>query len=376
MIALVLVLAVGGCSRPAPAPPAPTPSAVVTTPAGPAPAALAPVRPRGSHTATLLPDGRVLLAGGCAVDGCVTAEREPSSEFYLPGHGFVAGPPMVQPRQGHTATLLADGRVLIVGGWAREGTAPLAEAEVFDPVTGGFRAVGSLRTGRGGHTASLLPDGRVLVAGGWFGSRGVTPTVEIFDPSTERFSDGPALPQPRDAAVAVGLPDGDILLIGGRHSPAADAVTSSVRYDTATGSWSTGPSLATPRLKHAVAALPDGRFLVLGGTADDRDLLASTELLDAAGTRFTPGPAMSSPRYKFSGAVTVTTAGSLVVAGGRRVDVLSADGKRFDAVTPAGSVDRWFASATALPGGDTLVVGGYDERIRVLSDALLIPAVS
>src|SRR5262245_26873885 len=109
---MLLVLALCGCTGPQPTAPT-SPSSAVS---------LQPMRPRAAHTATLLPDGRVLIAGGCAVDGCTTAEVEPSSEFYVPGRrGFVAGPPMLHPRSGHSATMLRDGRVLIVGGWAREG---------------------------------------------------------------------------------------------------------------------------------------------------------------------------------------------------------------------------------------------------------------
>src|SRR5262245_10263008 len=129
--AILLVLLAGGCAGPQPrqpTPPAASSSAVT----------LQPQRVRAAHTATLLSDGRVLIAGGCAVDGCATAEVEPSSEFFLPGRGFVPGPPMVRPRSGQSATELRDGRVLIVGGWAHEGTAPLAQAEIFDPLTNMF----------------------------------------------------------------------------------------------------------------------------------------------------------------------------------------------------------------------------------------------
>src|SRR5215468_4748399 len=108
--ATILVLALSGCTGP-PSPSSPNSPSAAMSPQ--------PLRARAAHTATLLPDGRVLIAGGCAVDGCTTAEVEPSSEFYVPGRGFIAGPPMLHPRSGHSATLLRDGRVLIVGGWAR-----------------------------------------------------------------------------------------------------------------------------------------------------------------------------------------------------------------------------------------------------------------
>jgi hypothetical protein len=332
-----------------------------------------PLRPRAGHTATLLPDGRVLIAGGCADDGCTTAGGQPSSEFYLPGRGFVAGPPMLRPRQGHTATVLADGRILIVGGFAAEGTAPIAAAEVFDAATGTFRPAGTLHVGRGGHTATLLPDGRVLIAGGWTGPREYTAGVELFDPATNSFLPGPPMPGPRHAAAAVALPDGDILVTGGQDRPTS-GLSSTVSYDRRHGAWRPGPAMTTPRFKHAITTMDDGRILVLGGATDDTDRLASTEVLDPAAGKFAPGPAMSAARYKFTDAVTRTTSGRLVVAGGAQVDLLAADGRSFTAISAGSGTPRWVATATALPGGRVLVVGGYDERIRIHPDALVVPS--
>src|SRR5262249_54144419 len=158
-----------------------------------------PLGARAAHTATPLADGRVLIAGGCADAGCPSASAAPGSEFYVPGSGFVAGPPMLTPRQGHTATALADGRVLIVGGYVGEGVAPIADAEIFDPAAKEFRPAGRLSLGRGGHIAARLPDGRVLIAGGWIGPRTYTNTVEIYDPATSTFTPGTAMPEPRHA---------------------------------------------------------------------------------------------------------------------------------------------------------------------------------
>src|SRR5262245_34686083 len=197
LLAAVVIAGAAGCTDTAP--PAPGP----TQPDN----AAQPLRARAAHTATLLADGRVLLAGGCAVDGCTTAGVAPSSEFYLPGHGFEPGPSMRFPRDGHTATALADGRVLIVGGWTAEGTLPLAEAELFDPKTNAFIPAGTLRVGRGAHIAAPLPDGRVLIAGGGVGRRSYTASVEIFEPATSTFQPGPAMPQARQGAVAIALRD-------------------------------------------------------------------------------------------------------------------------------------------------------------------------
>jgi hypothetical protein len=181
------------------------------------------------------------------------------------------------------------------------------------------------------------------------------------------------MPQRRHAASIV-LPDGDILITGGQDGR-QHGLSSTVIYDPDSGDWRPGPPMSTPRFKHAITMLDGGRVLVLGGTTDDIELLASTEIFDLAGGGFVPGPMMGSPRYKFSGAVVRTATGRLVVAGGTQVDVLAPDGKTFDAITAGpGARRRWVPTATALPDGTVLIVGGYDERIRVYPDAYIIKA--
>lgn len=275
---------------------------------------------------------------------------------------------MVHPRSSHTATLLPDGRVLIVGGWAKEGTAPIAEAEMFDPATGTFQPVGTLRGG-----AVLLPDGRVLTVGGGDGPRNPTAEVEMFDPATGTRASRRAMPQPRHAAASIVLPGGDILVTGGQDG-SRHGLSSTAIYNPGTDQWRPGPQMSTPRFKHAITMLDGGRVLVLGGTTDDTELLASTEILDLATNKFTLGPAMSTPRYKFPDAVARTSTGRLVVAGGTQVDVLATDGQSFGAVTTGTARRRWFPTATALPDGTVLIVGGYDERIRIHPDAHIIKA--
>lgn len=328
----------------------------------------APLRPRAAHTATLLADGRVLLVGGCATDGCARADVAPTSEFYLPGRGFAAGPPLVEARSGHTATLLPDGRVLVVGGWAREGTPPLAAAEVYDPATGRFAPVGALREGRGGHAAAALPDGRVLIVGGWIGSRRANASAELFDPATNRFTPAAPLPAPRLGPLATPLADGSVLVVGGQDESRAP-VAELALYDPATDRWRPAGTLATPRFKSALAPLADGRLLLLGGTVDDRQLLASGELCDPAAGRCEPGPTMEMGRYKFTAA---RVDGRVVVVGGSQAAVLA--GESFHPLPSTRGPWRSFATATPLPGGDLLIVGGYDEKIALHPDARLVRA--
>jgi hypothetical protein len=323
----------------------------------------APVRARAAQTATLLGDGRVLIVGGCATDGCTTAEGEPTTEYYVPGQGFTAGLPLVQPRQGHTATPLADGRVLIVGGWAREGTGALDSAEVYQPRTGRFEPVQPMSVGRGGHIEALLHDGRVLIAGG------DTETAELFDPESNAFTLAASMPEPRFGALAITLTDGRVLVVGGRDS-SERAMASAVVYEPATDRWQPTGSMGTPRDKHALAPLPDGRVLVLGGTPDDRELLSTTEVYDPATGAFEPGPTMDTQRYKLSAAV--DAGGRVIVAGGTQAAVYDAAG--FHPITATAGPVRWSPTVTILRNGDVLIIGGYDASIDVLHDAVLVSA--
>jgi hypothetical protein len=179
------------------------------------------------------------------------------------------------------------------------------------------------------------------------------------------------MPGPRDAAAAVTLPDGNVLVTGGRDARHGHGLSSTVIFDPAASAWRDGPTMSTPRFKHAIIAVKGGRALVLGGTTDDTHVLASTEILDPATLTSTPGPTMSASRYKFVDAVARATGGQLVVAGGSGVDVLAANGSRFHALS-ANQAVRSFATATALRDGGVLVVGGYDDRIRIHRDAFLV----
>jgi hypothetical protein len=176
--------------------------------------------PRAYHTATALPDGRVLLTGGFSgsvLGGRVTA----GAELFDPATGlFTPAPPMSAPRYRHAAALLPDGRVLVTGGWS--GRATLVFTELYDPATGLWTAAEPMRTRRSGHTMTLLPDSTLLVVGGRFAAE-----AERFDPATRRFLSAGPLTELRQGHTATLLPDGEVLVAGGY---VAGALNSAERF--------------------------------------------------------------------------------------------------------------------------------------------------
>ena len=236
------------------------------------------VESRSSHTASLLPNGNVLVAGSVAGDA--------TTELYDVGAGtFASGPSMINGRNAHTATVLGNGKILLVGGWgpvSLSGSSTLPNAELYDPNTGAFGSTGSLVTPRANHTASVLPDGRVLIVGGWTGSAtqsGVysgTPvrTAEVYDAASGTFSASGSLTTARYSHAAATLSDGRILIVGGSDSADPSSQTnepnplaSAELYNPATGAFTQAPPMTMPRVGPSATTLGSGTVLVVGGNA-------------------------------------------------------------------------------------------------------------
>ena len=222
--------------------------------------------PRSSHTATLLHDGTVLIAGGWSDDRAMA-----TAEIYDPSTGtFASTGRMASARYGHTATLLRDGKVLAVRG-SSEGDlfTTLKSAEVYDPATGRWTATMGLARGSVSHTASLLPDGRVLVAGGYPGGGPSPPPLavaEIFDPESATWSRAADLQVRRWGHSAVVMADGRVLIAGGNGSSFGYLDLGSVEaFDPGTASWIGLRPLNAGRTSHTATVLRDGRVLVVGG---------------------------------------------------------------------------------------------------------------
>jgi Kelch motif len=166
---------------------------------------------RAGHSSTLLPDGKVLIAGGFGGSG---TERNPyrSSEIYDPRTGsFQPAGNMTIGRSGHTATLLKNGKLLIAGGWTGRYNVRRA-AELYDPATGIFAPTGDMVIERAGNIAALLPDGRVLVAGGDDRSENAIASAELYDPATGKFTRTGDMREPRGQATATALKNGKVLI--------------------------------------------------------------------------------------------------------------------------------------------------------------------
>jgi hypothetical protein len=182
---------------------------------------------------------------------------------------------LVTARHDHTATLLPNGKVLVAGGYNDAGT-QLASAELYDPATGTWTATGSMHTGRGNHTATLLANGQGLVAGGDPLPGG---SAELYDPASESWTATGSMGTARDYLKLTLLPDGKVLVAGGYNF---GALSSAELYDPATGSWTATASLRPVRYEHTATLLRNGRVLVSGGYNFRDGALASAELYKSA----------------------------------------------------------------------------------------------
>jgi hypothetical protein len=240
---------------------------------------LAAGRQQGEITA--LGNGRWLLSGG-------------SLAQWIPGHGAevvavgaggevrVSGAgDMTHPRLGHAATLLADGRVLVTGGFSSGEGSPAGisrSAEIWDPASGRFRLLpATMAAARADHTATRLPDGKVLVVGG-YSVEGNPPLAEVFDPASETFAPlaTPGLAS-RAAHAAVALAGGDVLILGGENPAGTVTLDSVLRYRHDTRAVQPLPGLLAPRRHAAAVATADGEVLLFGGAGGDGAPAATAE---------------------------------------------------------------------------------------------------
>jgi hypothetical protein len=332
-------------------------------------------------------DASGAIDGHDAVDG----NPVPSPDATPPDAGCAPGPTasgfrlvacgtMAQPRWRHEAALLPDGRVLIAGGW-RDGSTPgdvilVADVEVFDPATETFAVVGTLDDPRVAHRVTALADGRVLVTGGEVAGGAITSTTEIFDPATDTISAGPRMLLPRSLHTATLLADGRVLITGGETTvdpdPDSEGVAAAEVFDPATDAFIAVGTMTAERHAHEAVRLHDGRVLVTGGADAPSccdDGIADAELFDPATDTFTASDPLvtARPRHRLTrlddGRVLVTggsiahggASGPTYLEAAELYDPASATFASTGAMTTA---PGWSFTATRLASGDVLVAGG------------------
>lgn len=320
-------------------------------------------RARAAHTATALPDGRVLLAGGLSAEANAPGG---SAELYDPASdAFGPTGAMRTSRQSHTATLLSDGKVLLTGGYDARGDY-LSSAELYDPSSGTFASAGSMLRARAGHVAIRLSDDRVLLVGGVGTGWTFLSSAELYDPATGAFASTGSMSLPRESHVAVGLEDGRVLIIGGHQGRRAniELYTSMETYDPTTGAFSAAGDMTVRRHKHDAVLLPDGRVLITGGT-DERDYggrYTSAEIFDPRAATSSEIGAMERPRYKHEGTSVALPDGRILIAGGApEAEVYDPGTGDFLLVRGEARMVGQFSAAAPLPDGRVLVTGGYGE---------------
>lgn len=268
---------------------------------------------RGFATATALANGKILIANGGDYNDGGTASS--AADLFDPSTGlFSATGSTHDARHGSTATLLANGKVLIAGGIMSNSQTRLATAELYDPAAGTFAYTGSMRVARDYQIAVLLPNGKVLIAGGGDGSGIALNSSELYDPATGTFALSGTMVERRDDATGTLLPNGKVLIVGGGDEDASSGTAE--LYGPASGTFSLSGSSITPRSFATATLLPSGLVLICGGVdgANSAGTLADAQLYDPASDTFTLAATMATPRFDHS--ATLLANGSVLVAGG------------------------------------------------------------
>jgi hypothetical protein len=320
------------------------------------------VVPRYFHTATLLPNGMVLIAGG-NTDGSTPT----GAELYNPGSGTFTTTPgdLNTGRYAHTATLLNNGLVLIAGGMDVNGNA-LKTAELYNPATGTFAvAPSTMNAARYLHIATLLNDGTVLIVGGGVpcAGCGTTPLAEaeIYNPATETFTTVGGLNVARYYHTATLLNDGEVLIAGGNsgtNSSPTEFLASAELYNPLTASFGITGNLNTARFAHTATLLNNGMVLVEGGTGVIGPL-SSAELYDPATSMFITSASMAASRDQFTS--TLLDNGNVLNVGGFNATYLNSA----ELFQPTNLIPSGLVSISVIPSNPNILVGGSQQLLAL-----------
>jgi hypothetical protein len=313
--------------------------------------------PRSGHTATLLRDGTVLMAGGMLRNGDFSSTAEifdPKTNQFSPVKNMLLG------RVGAAAALLPSGRVLIAGGWYETD-----EAEIYDPATRSFAVTARMNERRARPTATVLRDGTALITGGEHDSNTMVATnsAEVYDEHTGKFTRVGAMHTGRVAHTATLLQDGRVLVAGG--GTARKQVTQSVEiYDPKTRAFSMVAKMSVPRYKHTAVLLNDGTVLIAGGSdAGDWETAYNTaEIYNPRTNGFTSTGKMAEGRFKLPPEAVQIKNSVLIFGGAPGAALYDERGKGFLEIVGSGDTERFYPSATLLEDGRVLLAGGYPKH--------------
>jgi N-acetylneuraminic acid mutarotase len=308
--------------------------------------------PRVGHTATLLNDGNVLVTGGMV--GAAGGVGVASAEIFNPATGrWTATGSMSEGRVYHTATLLPGGEVLVAGGLGAGGDA----AELFDPATGRWSATAKLNQARYHHAALLLADGQVMVIGGLNSSGADLASAEVFDPSTDTWTAVASMNVARALAAATLLPGGEVLIAGGNEVTSAAGHSAEIFTQ---GQWRLVASMGAERSGDTAALLGGGEVLVTGGGAT-----ASSEVYNPSTGAWENTDGLGAAPPEQGQTETLLPTGMVILVGGVNQDKSTdAVGRLYDPSTnrwdATGSLNhpRSQHTATRLENGQVLVTGG------------------
>jgi hypothetical protein len=286
--------------------------------------------PRSGHSATLLSDGKVLVVSGD--DGSAELFDPTTGAFSLTGS-------MTTTRFGATFTLLANGKVLVTGGFGPGSTGPLprlSTAELFDQQAGSFTVTGNMSEGRVSHTATLLKNGRVLIAGGTYESGGggaATGSTELYDPSTGTFTPTGSMHTDRAQHTATLVKNGQVLIVGGWNGHAADSADDppwdplfAELFDPSSETFISVGSMSTTRIGHTATLLADGRVVLLGGIPRVQNIHNQppdpqyAEIYEPATQTFSGLDDLTISRQGYT--VTWLQSGEVLLAGGKLLDLV------------------------------------------------------
>ncbi len=343
---------------------------------------------RYSHTASNLPDGRILISGG-ALSTSNSGSMTNRAEIYDPVTGvFSPAAPMNVARTSHASVVLADGRVMVIGGTGQVNfsNTTLSSTEIYDPVSATWSMGPALTAARSGAKAITLADGKVVVISVTGNN---TTSTETYDPATGAFTPSGALTIARNGFEVVTLADDRLFVVGGFQLAGGFALPAEIR-DPITGQWSISAPLAFGRTSLSATRLQDGRVLVAGGSGNSPQPLAA-ELFDPATGAFSATGSLRVARYGHTAQLLAN--GSVALFGGTATDNISHDVvEHYSVATGQWRIADYlteqlrYHTTSLLPNGKVLLAGGYtgpsasaqlyNEDCAIFNNALSLPGLT